>query len=402
MGSLLFNFDGTIRSGLGDTRRGRIGPTLRFRSGPATALGRVRSGAARHAPPVNTLRPKPMRTAGRIFTVAAGAAAAFACSGLRAPTSAPKLEFASEPPAAPGPGPTQSGGAPEADWWTSFGVPELDRVVERALARNLTLERAAARLAQAAAEAGLARGALFPQVEAGATRLAERRNFIGLPIPGLAEGEVLTADYVAYGLSLDLSWEANLWRAATPRARAARAGFEAAVAEVAGARVSLAGQAARLYFLAVEARQQARLAEAAAANREQTARWMRDRARIGEAALAAADAAEARAAEAQAAAASRREAAAAAIRALEVLFAEYPDGVPGPGWTLAAGLPRGPGAGSGGRSGRPDRAPSRCRGRGAPPRGVAGVHRDCPAGAVPAVPAHHFPSALPPPGCGSW
>ena len=285
-----------------------------------------------------------MRTAGRIFTVAAGAAAAFACSGLRAPTSAPKLEFASEPPTAPGPGPAQSGGAPEADWWTSFGVPELDRVVERALARNLTLERAAARLAQAAAEAGLARGALFPQVEAGANRLAERRNFIGLPIPGLAEGEVLTADYVAYGLSLDLSWEANLWRAATPRARAARAGFEAAVAEVAGARVSLAGQAARLYFLAVEARQQARLAEAAAANREQAARWMHDRARIGEAALAAADAAEARAAEAQAAAASRREAAAAAIRALEVLFAEYPDGVPGPGWTLAAGLPeaRGP------------------------------------------------------------
>ena len=30
VGSLLFNFDGTIRSGLGDTRRGRTGPTLRF------------------------------------------------------------------------------------------------------------------------------------------------------------------------------------------------------------------------------------------------------------------------------------------------------------------------------------------------------------------------------------
>ena len=29
-GSLLFNFDGTLRSGLGDTRRGQLGVSLRF------------------------------------------------------------------------------------------------------------------------------------------------------------------------------------------------------------------------------------------------------------------------------------------------------------------------------------------------------------------------------------
>ena len=277
-----------------------------------------------------------MRAAGTALAVATVTAAAAGCGGLRAPVSEPELDFAAEPSPAAAP---ETPGAAPADWWTSFGEPELDRVVERALARNLDLERAAARLAQAAAEAGAARSALFPRADAGASRLAERRNFIGLPIPGLAEGEVLSTEYVAYGLSLDLSWEAALWNSATPRARAANAGFEAAVLEAAGARVSLAGQAARLYFLAVESREQARLAGAAAANREEAARWMRRRARIGEVPLASVDAAEARAAEAQAEAAVRREAFGAAVRAIEVLVTDYPDGAPGPGWTLDAGLP---------------------------------------------------------------
>ena len=259
----------------------------------------------------------------------------------------PEVEFAPEPAAPPAAGP---GGTPAADWWTSFGDPALDGVVERALAGNLTLQEAAARLAQAAADAGIARSALYPRVGTGVERLQARQAFIGLPIsdiagsvglpiPGLGEDEVLTADFVRYGLSLDLTWEANLWRAATPRARAANAVMEAAVAEVAGARVSLAGQAARLYFLAVEAREQARIAEEVAASWEGTARWTRERARIGEAALAEVDAAEARLAEARATAASRRQARSAAVRGLEVLFTDYPDGEPGPDWELGGGLP---------------------------------------------------------------
>ncbi len=258
------------------------------------------------------------------------------CASLRAPVLDPELDLAPEPAATPAP---ESAGKPAADWWTSFGDPALDLVVERALSGNLTLQEAAARLAQAAADAGIARSALFPQVGTGVERIAARQAFIGLPIPGIGEDEVLTADYVRYGLSLDLSWEANLWRAATPRARAANAVVEAAVAEVAGARVSLAGQAARLYFLAIEAREQTRIAEAIAASLQETVRWTRARARIGEAALAQVDAAQARLAEAQATAASRRQARSAAVRGLEVLLTDYPDGEPGPDWALGGGLP---------------------------------------------------------------
>ena len=279
--------------------------------------------------------------------LAAACVLASGCGGLRVPVADPGVEFTPEPAASAA---TASPAAPAADWWTSFGDSALDRVVERALSGNLTLREAAARLAQAAADAGIARSALYPQVGAGVDRLQARQAFIGLPIsdiagsvglpiPGLGEDEVLTTDFVRYGLSLDLTWEANLWRAATPRARAANAVMEAAVAEVAGARVSLAGQAARLYFLAVEAREQARIADQVAASREETVRWTRERARIGEAALAEVNGAEARLAEARAAAASRRQARAAAVRGLEVLFTDYPDGEPGPDWELGGGLP---------------------------------------------------------------
>ena len=282
-----------------------------------------------------------------VLPAAALCVTATGCASLRAPVADPKVPFAPEPPPAPA---ARATGTPAADWWTSFGDPALDRVVERALAGNLTLQQAAARLAGAAADAGIARSALYPQVGAGLERLAARQAFIGLPIadiadsvglpiPGLGGDDVLTADFVRYGLSLDLTWEANLWRAATPRARAANAVVEAAVADVAGARVSLAGQAARLYFLAVEAREQARIAEDIAVSLEETTRRTRDRASIGAAALAEVDAAEARLAEAEAAAASRQQARRAAVRGLEVLFSDYPDGEPGPDWDLGGGLP---------------------------------------------------------------
>ncbi len=261
------------------------------------------------------------------------------CGGLRAPPAEPPaVDFAPPPSVA-----SETMPPVADDWWTAFGDPALDRVVERALAGNLTLRQAGARLAQAAADAGIASSALQPQAAIQANRLQERRNFIGLPIPGIADDDVLTAEYVQYGLSLDLSWEANLWRDAAPRARAARAGLEAAVADAAGARISLAGQAARLYFLAVEAREQARIAEAVVARQEETLRWTRKRARIGAMTLAEVDAASARLAEARAAAASLREARAAATRSLETLLSDYPDGEPGPEWSLGEALPATPG-----------------------------------------------------------
>ena len=57
-----------------------------------------------------------------------------------------------------------AGGAVRADWWQAFGDPVLTALVERALARNIDLLTAAARVEEARAAEALARAQLLPQV----------------------------------------------------------------------------------------------------------------------------------------------------------------------------------------------------------------------------------------------
>jgi NodT family efflux transporter outer membrane factor (OMF) lipoprotein len=71
-----------------------------------------------------------------------------------------------------GPGqPTQTlapGARLQADWWTKFGSPELNQTVALAAANNRTLEAAQANLSGAVEQIRVARGGLYPQVDASA------------------------------------------------------------------------------------------------------------------------------------------------------------------------------------------------------------------------------------------
>src|SRR5580698_9561757 len=53
----------------------------------------------------------------------------------------------------------------KGDWWELFQDPQLNPLVEKALASNQNLQVAAARLQQAQAQLTIARSALFPAVE---------------------------------------------------------------------------------------------------------------------------------------------------------------------------------------------------------------------------------------------
>jgi NodT family efflux transporter outer membrane factor (OMF) lipoprotein len=55
-----------------------------------------------------------------------------------------------------------------ADWWTRFGSPDLDRTVALAAANNQTLAAAQANLSRAVEQIRVARGGLYPQVDAAA------------------------------------------------------------------------------------------------------------------------------------------------------------------------------------------------------------------------------------------
>jgi multidrug efflux system outer membrane protein len=216
------------------------------------------------------------------------------------------------------------GDAPEA-WWTEFGDERLDRLVEGVLANNHDLAAAAARVDQAAAEARMAGAAQMPAVGVGAGFNRTRQNFIGLPIPG--GGSVLSTTSQGYGLSLDLSWELDLWGKLDAAARAAGAEFSASEAELRGVGLSLAAQATKTWLAFAAARLQLEVAEQRVASFSQTSRILRQRYADGRV-----DPLDYRLSESQLASAKASRDASLEVlervtRQLETLLGEYPAGL---------------------------------------------------------------------------
>ena len=87
-----------------------------------------------------------------------------------------------------------------------------------------------------------------------------KQNFIGLPFAGQGAG-VNSSTSDAYGVSVNASWEIDLWGKLSANQAAALANLEASRALYRGARQSLAAQTAKAYFAAIEAKQQLELAQ---------------------------------------------------------------------------------------------------------------------------------------------
>lgn len=148
-----------------------------------------------------------------------------------------------------------------SDWWDDFADPGLSEVVAVALQANPDLQAAAARVEQAAQDSRIAASELYPTVSAALNRSQRKQNFIGFPIPG-SEDSVLSTRVTTYGVSLDTSWEIDLWGRLRASTRASIANLQASHADFIGARLSLAGQTVKAWFAASEASEQLRLARA--------------------------------------------------------------------------------------------------------------------------------------------
>ena len=147
-------------------------------------------------------------------------------------------------------------------WWATFDDSRLDSLVAQALAYNWDLHAASARLSAARAQAKIAGAPLFPQISGVMSRTKRKQNFIGFPIPGLAEDEVLSNTSTTYSLSGNASWEIDLWGRLGAGAASALANYQATQATYRGARMSLAAQTAKAWFAALEAKRQRELARA--------------------------------------------------------------------------------------------------------------------------------------------
>lgn len=231
------------------------------------------------------------------------------------------------------------------DWWTDFGDEDLAAAIETVLERNLDLRAAAARLEQAAADARAASGALMPTIQASYSGSRRKQNFVGFPIPG-AEDRVLSTVFTNQGLSVDTTWEVDLWGRLRTSEQAALADLQRSAADLRGAQLSLAGQTAKAWFAIAEAQQQVLLSEATVESFGESAARVRDRFESGVRPALDLRQAMLNLSNARADLAQRRQQLDASTRQLEVLLAQYaggdiapPPDLPGMPLAVPGGIP---------------------------------------------------------------
>ena len=177
-----------------------------------------------------------------------------ACSG-----PAPRLDSGVQPPSA-----WQSADTPGAlqsnrHWWTQFGSPELERLVEQARLGSYDLAAAVARVRQAEASATIAGAPLLPELKAGLNanrqKLIHGKGYSQLDV----SPENRSLDY--YDAELSASYEIDFWGGKRAARDSAVFGVQASEFDRATVELTLLSGVANSYTQALALREQARIAE---------------------------------------------------------------------------------------------------------------------------------------------
>ncbi len=128
------------------------------------------------------------------------------------------------------------GEGPQTRWWTVFHSPELDALVDRALAQNRSLAAANATLARAYAELGEVRGQSLPQVDANAKVDQQQFNLAAFGFEGA------NPEFTLYTLGGGVSYDLDLFGGNRRRVEAASARAEAQLRQTEAAHLALAGR----------------------------------------------------------------------------------------------------------------------------------------------------------------
>lgn len=179
----------------------------------------------------------PLRSAVLIASLALAA-----CASARKPDL--RLPAAYEAAQPPGPAP-----AVLDQWWTRFDDPQLDGLIEHALAANPDARTAAARLREARATAASSLTGFLPQGDAtGSAKRTHTKQLSGtaINIPGFSSSGTNEQEVA----NLNVSWELDLFGRIFAASRAARADVAAARFDYEATRASLAAQLADAYFQA--------------------------------------------------------------------------------------------------------------------------------------------------------
>jgi outer membrane protein, multidrug efflux system len=101
---------------------------------------------------------------------------------------------------------------PAEDWWTGFGSPALDGLIEKARARNFDILAAIARVRQADAQVRIAGAALLPTLNGTASANWQHLgiNADGTTSRGFGGGNA-SADFRTYSVGLSAAYQIDFW-----------------------------------------------------------------------------------------------------------------------------------------------------------------------------------------------
>lgn len=165
-------------------------------------------------------------------------------------------------------------------WWKSYNDPQLNRLIQVALAQNWDLKEAEARIAEARADRDAAAGGAFPQVTAKGSatenQLSENGQLPVASIPGFKRR------YSLFDAGFDASWELDLWGRNRREVEGAIARVESAQWSRRDLQVSLIAEIARDYVDLRKSQQLLADARAQASSNDELARLITLRFHAGE------------------------------------------------------------------------------------------------------------------------
>ena len=153
-----------------------------------------------------------------------------------------------------------------ANWWLELNDVDLNWFIAAALAQDLSIERAQARLQQVRANRTQAVSALYPTINA---KVAATPTFYGAP-------EAERPDTTQYDAGFDASWEVDIFGGTRRSIEAAEADLQASQADLANVQVSVIAEVAQNYVDVRNFQQRlaiARLNLASQAETLQIAKW---------------------------------------------------------------------------------------------------------------------------------
>ncbi len=160
-------------------------------------------------------------------------------------------------------------------WWLLFNDPQLTALIEQALAANLDLQSALARIDEARANLRLARSEFYPSLDASVSANRGKRSAATV----LPQGPPYISNTFDFGLQA--AYEVDLWGRVRSGVRASDASLLATRLDLQALRLALTAQVADTYFTLRSLDAELAVTQATLTTREENVRLQSSRAKAG-------------------------------------------------------------------------------------------------------------------------